>query len=166
VADYLDANREEWEALAVAAPSDAADILEQLDEEDVAELLSELPATEAAEILEEIAPELAAGLVEQLPIRSLAAALNEMPSEAAADLIGQLDQEVTERLLAAMTDEAEDEVRDLLVYPHDSAGGLMTTEIASLPMGVTTGRPSNASASCMRSTRTCPMCTWSTTMAI
>ncbi|HEX6221471.1 MAG TPA: hypothetical protein VF115_10280, partial [Acidimicrobiia bacterium] len=47
VADYLDANREEWEALALAAPSDAADIIEQLDEEDAIELLSELPPADA-----------------------------------------------------------------------------------------------------------------------
>ncbi|HET9259614.1 MAG TPA: magnesium transporter [Acidimicrobiia bacterium] len=139
VADYLDANREEWEALVQAAPSDAADIIEQLDEQDAVELLSDLDPAEAAEILEEIAPELAAELIEKFPLPELAAALNEMPSQAAADLIGELDAEVTEDLLAAMTDEAEDEVRDLLLYPADSAGGLMTTDIAALPLGLTTG---------------------------
>jgi magnesium transporter len=139
VADYLDANREEWEALAVAAPSDAADILEQLDEVYAVELLSDLPPPDAAEILEEIAPELAVELIEQLPLGDLAAALNEMPREAAADLIWELPEEVTEDVFAAMSDEAEDDVRGLLAYPPDSAGGLMTTEIASLPMGLTTG---------------------------
>lgn len=139
VADYLDANREEWEALALATPSDAADILEQLDEEDAIELLSELPPADAAEILEEIAPELAAELIEKYPLTELAATLNEMTSEAAADLIGELDAEVTEDVLAAMADEAEDEVRDLLLFPPDSAGGLMTTDIAALPLGLTTG---------------------------
>ncbi|MGB8360209.1 MAG: magnesium transporter [Acidimicrobiia bacterium] len=139
VADYLDANREEWEALALAAPSDAADILEQLDETHAAELLADLPPSEAAEILEEIAPELAAELIEQLPLGSLAAALNEMPSEAAADLIGELPEEVTEDVFAAMSDKAEDDVRGLLAYPSDTAGGLMTTDIAALPLGLTTG---------------------------
>lgn len=139
VADYLDANREEWEALAAASPSDAADVIEQLPEEDAAELLSELDPTDAAEVLEEIAPELAAELIEQLPVASLAAALDEMPSEAAADLIWELDEEITDDVFAAMSDQAEEEVRDLLVYPPDSAGGLMTTEIASLPLGLTTG---------------------------
>jgi magnesium transporter len=135
----LGANREEWGALAEASPSDAADILEQLEEEDAAELLAELPADHAAEVLGEIAPELAAELIEQLPLFDLAAALSEMPSEAAADLIGELDEEVTEDVFAAMTDEAEDEVREILLYPHDSAGGLMTTDVASLPIGLTTG---------------------------
>ena len=59
VADYLDANRDQWEALAGAAPSDAADVLEQLEEEAAAGLLANLSPEEAADILEEIAPELA-----------------------------------------------------------------------------------------------------------
>lgn len=138
VADYLDANREAWEALATATPSDAADIIEQLDKEEAALLLSDLPPSEAAEILEEIAPELAVELLEQYPLTELAAALNEMPGEAAADLIWELDEEVTEDVLAAMADQAEDEVRDLLTYPPDTAGGLMTTDIAALPLGLTT----------------------------
>jgi len=139
VADLIDANREAWEALVDATPNDAADIIEQLAETDAAQLLSDLPASQAAEILEEIAPELAVELLEQYPLAELAAALNEMPSEAAADLIGELDDEATEDVLAAMSDDAEDEVRGLLSYPPDTAGGLMTTEIAALPLGLTTG---------------------------
>ncbi len=139
VADYLDLKTEEWEALAGAVPGDAADVLEQLEEDDAARLLSELGHGDAAEVLEEIAPELAAELVEQVPLGDLAAVLNEMPGEAAADLIDELDEDIQDDIFAAMTDQAEQEVRDLLVYPSDSAGGLMTTEIAALPLGLTTG---------------------------
>lgn len=139
VADYLEANVEEWGALAEAAPSDAADVLEQLEEGDAAGLLAGLEPAEAAEVLEEIAPELAAELIEDLPLLDLAAALDEMPGEAAADLIAELDELIQEDLFAAMSDEAESEVRELLAYPGDSAGGLMTTEIPSLPLGLTTG---------------------------
>lgn len=139
VADYLEANPEEWGALAEATPSDAADLLEQLDEEDAVGLISELHAEEAAEVLEEIAPELAAELIEDMPLDQLAAALSQMPSEAAADLIGELDEEIRDDLFAAMTNAAEEEVRNLLAYPADSAGGLMITEILTLPWGLTTG---------------------------
>ncbi|MGH8944558.1 MAG: magnesium transporter [Acidimicrobiia bacterium] len=138
VAEYLESNPEEWGALAEAAPGDAADVLEQLDELNAAGLISDLEPAEAAEILEEISPELAAELVEEVPLMDLAAAISEMPSEAAADLLGELDSEVVEDLLAAMEDEAEQEVRQLLAYPPDTAGGLMTTDMASLPMGLTT----------------------------
>jgi magnesium transporter len=139
VADYLDSRRVEWEALAGAVPGDAADVLEQLTEQDAAELLSELSATDAADILEQISPELAAELVEDIPIEDLTAAVSEMTGEAAADLLFELDDDVTESVLSLMDDESEQEIRRLLVYPQDSAGGLMTTDIAVLPIGLTAG---------------------------
>ncbi len=139
VADYLDSRRVEWEALAGAAPGDAADVLEQLAEEDAAELLSELPAADAADILEQISPELAAELVEDVSIEDLTAAVGEMTGEAAADLLFELDEEITARVLARLDDESEREIRSLLVYPPDSAGGLMTTDIAFLHFGLTAG---------------------------
>lgn len=139
VALYLLANRREWESLAKADPVDAADVLEQLDHGDAAHLIAELDPETTAEVLEEIAPELAAELIVDVPLDELAEAINEMPGEAAADLIGELDEDVIEDLFAAMSDPAEQDVRDLLVYPPDSAGGLMSTDIASLPLGLTTG---------------------------
>ncbi|HLF61159.1 MAG TPA: magnesium transporter [Acidimicrobiia bacterium] len=139
VADYLDSRRVQWEALAGAAPGDAADVLEQLTEQDAAELLTDLSATDAADILEQISPELAAELVEDVSIEDLTAAVTEMTGEAAADLLFELDDEVTESVLSLMDDESEQEIRRLLVYPQDSAGGLMTTDIALLPIGLTAG---------------------------
>ncbi len=139
VAEYLEGNIEAWEALAEANPGDAADVLEQLEEDDAVELVAGLQPAAAAEVLEEIAPELAAELLGQVPIRELAAALNEMPGEAAADLIAELDDDLREDLFGAMSDPAEEKVRGLLLYPPDSAGGLMTTNVAALPLGLTTG---------------------------
>jgi magnesium transporter len=139
VADYLESHGEEWEALAGAAPGDAADVLEQLTEEDAAGLLAELTPQDAAEILEQIAPELAAELIEEVPLEELAAAVSEMTGESAADLLHELDDDVTEGVLSLIDDEAEQEIRRLLQFPPDSAGGLMTTEIAALPIGLTAG---------------------------
>jgi magnesium transporter len=139
VADYLETHGEEWEALAEAAPGDAADVLEQLNEEDAAGLLAELEPEDVADILEQISPELAAELVEDVPIEDLSAAVSEMTGEAAADLLYELDDDVTESVLAMLDDESEQEIRRLLEYPSDTAGGLMTTEIAALPIGLTAG---------------------------
>lgn len=139
VADYLELHGEEWEALAEAAPGAAADVLEQLSEEDAAGLLAELDPGDVADILEQISPELAAELVEEVPIQELSAAIAEMTGEAAADLLNELDDEVSENVLALLEDTAEEEIRRLLEYPHDTAGGLMTTEIAALPLGLTAG---------------------------
>lgn len=139
VEEYLDARPEEWEALVESAPSDAADVLEELSEEAAVELLSDLDPDDAAEILEEIAPELAAEFLEELPVSDAAAALDFMDPEDAADLIGELDDDNARAVLNAMGIAEAAAVRELLAYPPDTAGGLMSREIAALPIGLTAG---------------------------
>lgn len=139
VEEYLDARPEEWEALVESAPGDAADVLEELSEEAAVDLLTDLDPDDAAEILEEIAPELAADIIEDLAVDAAAAALDHMDPERAADLIGELDEEAAETVLEAMGVAEAQAVRRLLVYPPDSAGGLMSQEIAALPLGLTVG---------------------------
>lgn len=139
VEEYLDAHVEEWTALAEAAPGDAADILEELDDVAAGDLLAELDPDEAAEVLEELQPALAAEIIEELPMEEAAFLLGEMDPEASADLLGELEEEAAEALLELMEPDAAQEVRQLLAYPPDSAGGLMTTEVAALPMGLSAG---------------------------
>lgn len=139
VEEYLDSRPEEWEALAETAPGDAADVLEELSEDAAVVLLTDLDPDDAAGILEEIAPELAADILEELEVADAAAALDHMDAEDAADLIGELTDDRAEAVLTAMSDDPAAAVRRLLVYPPDSAGGLMTTDIASLPIGLTLG---------------------------
>lgn len=139
VEEYLDARPEEWEALVESVPGDAADVLEELSEEAAVELLIDLDPDDAAGILEEIAPELAAEILEELPVADAAAVLDHMDAEDAADLIGELTDETAEAVLEAMREAEADAVRRLLVYPPDSAGGLMRQDIAFLPLGITVG---------------------------
>jgi magnesium transporter len=139
VEEYLDAHGEEWEALAEAAPGAAAAILEELDEEVLAELISDLEAPEAAEVLTELQTEIAADLLEELPVAEAAALLEEMTPEDAADLLTEVEDEAAASMISLLTDEAATEVRRLLSYAPDSAGGLMTTDVARLPIGLTAG---------------------------
>lgn len=139
VEEYLDAHGEEWEALAEAAPGAAAAILEELDEEALTELIGDLDPAEAADILAELQPQVAADLLEALPAADAAALLEEMNPEDAADILGEVDEEGAKSLLGMLTDESAAEVRRLLAYPPDSAGGLMATDIARLPIGLTVG---------------------------
>nr|MBO2499388.1 magnesium transporter [Acidimicrobiia bacterium] len=139
VEEYLDARPAEWEALVATVPGDAADVLEELSEEAAIELLSDLEPDDAAGVLEEISPELAAEIIEELPVETAAAALDAMDPEDAADLIGELPEDAAEVVLEAMSPTEAEAVRRLLIYPPDSAGGLMTTEVAALPLGLTVG---------------------------
>lgn len=139
VEEYLDSRPAEWEALIEAAPGDAADVLEELSEEAATELLADLDPDDAADILEEISPELAADILEELPVDTAAAALDVMDAEDAADLIGELSEDTAQVVLGAMNPAEAEAVRRLLVYPADSAGGLMSEDIAALPLGLTVG---------------------------
>jgi magnesium transporter len=136
---YLDTHQEEWEGLAEAEPHNAADILEALDEVGAAELLAELGTTEAAEILDEMRPEAAADVLEEMPPEEAAEFIAEMDADQAADLLGAFDEETRDLVLAALRPEASAEIAGLMQYPPDSAGGMMTREIASLPRGITAG---------------------------
>lgn len=139
VEEYLDSRFEEWEALVEAAPGDAADVLEELTPDAAVSLLAELDAADAAAVFEEISPELAVDLLAELDAASAAAALSEMVPDRAADLIGELDDDEATSLLGGMSPQSSAVVRELLVYPPDSAGGLMTRDIAALPLGLGAG---------------------------
>jgi magnesium transporter len=139
VEDYLDRHGEEWEALAEAAPGAAAAILEELSDQALSELIGDLDLEEAAEILTELQPELAVEVLEDLPAGTAASLLEEMSPEDAADLLGEIAEEAASGLLDLLPSETAVEVRRLLEYPPDSAGGLMTTDIARLPIGLTAG---------------------------
>lgn len=139
VEQYLDDHVEEWSSLAEAAPGDAADILEQLGEAAASDLLAGLDRSEAAEILEELRPDLAAEILEEMNTERAAALLEAMNPESAVDVLEEIGEEAVSEILHQMERGAAEEIRELLIYPPDSAGGLMTTDVASLPVGMTAG---------------------------
>jgi magnesium transporter len=139
VEEYLDKHAEEWTALVEAAPEDAADILEELGSDAAGDLLAELEPQEAAELLEELRPDLATEILEDLNADEAAVLLEEMGPESAVDLLSELEEERIAELLERMDSEVAEEVRRLLAYPADSAGGLMITDIGRLPTGLTAG---------------------------
>jgi magnesium transporter len=62
-----------------------------------------------------------------------------MTPEDAADVLGEVEDKAAQSMLELLTDDTAGEVRRLLEYPTDAAGGLMTTDIARLPIGLTAG---------------------------
>ncbi|HEX6924436.1 MAG TPA: magnesium transporter [Longimicrobiaceae bacterium] len=116
-------------------PSDLADLLAELDEEERRAVLIALapePAL-AAEALAEMEwdehPEEALALLEPEQIATLVSALSD---DDAADIIGELDPEDQIRVLAALPSLHSGDIRDLLRYHEETAGGLMTTELVAI----------------------------------
>jgi magnesium transporter len=136
---YLDTHQDAWEELAERNPHDAADILEAIDEEGAADLLRDLEPTEAADVLDEMRPEAAADVLQELDPARAAEFVTEMETDQAVDVIGALDASDRTALLAALDPVTAGEVERLLAYAADTAGGMMTTDIAALPVGLTSG---------------------------
>jgi magnesium transporter len=126
-----------WSALAEMHPSDIADVVESLvDEEDRLVVMQALPTEVASETLvemeEEEHPE---DLLAALTPEQGAEILHELEDDEAADLIGDLDPDEQDRILAALPQDEAVEIRDLLLYDEESAGGIMTTALVSIPLG-------------------------------
>ncbi|MCP3975609.1 MAG: magnesium transporter [bacterium] len=138
-AEYIETHRDEWEALVEESPETAADVLEAIDEESAAGLLTDLEFHDAGEVLDEMSAESAADVLEELNPATAADLIEEMTADQAADLIGALEEDEREAVLASLEPGPAAEIAALLQYAPDSAGGLMTTEVASLPTGLTAG---------------------------
>jgi CBS domain-containing protein/sporulation protein YlmC with PRC-barrel domain len=92
------------------------EVAEEMSDERLADVLEEMPESEQVDILNQLDDDRAADVLDQ------------MQPDDAADLIAQLSDERGEALLDLMQPEEADDVRMLLLYAPDTAGGLMTTE--------------------------------------
>jgi magnesium transporter len=112
-------------------PSEAVRAMFRLDPEHQEKVLTTLMPAEAADLIEDLPDEHAAEMIERLPASDAASILSEMRSDEQADLLGDMDKEDAEAILAEMDPEDAEDVRRLVVYPDDVAGGLMMTEFLS-----------------------------------
>ncbi|MDB5079236.1 MAG: MgtE intracellular region [Chloroflexi bacterium] len=121
------------ERLAKLHPADIARLLDELSYVQSAEIVNSLDDETAADTLEEMDPDDAADILEGLNEERAADILEEMQPDDAADVIADLDEAKAQTLLELMEDEESEEIRELLAYEEDSAGGLMTNDFLMLP---------------------------------
>jgi Mg2+ transporter MgtE len=117
-------------------PADIAEIISDLNRMQGKQFLEALDLNLLADALEEVEPEFQASLIENMDDERVADVLEEMDPDDAADLLAELSAERSQELLGLMEDEDAEDVRKLLAYPEDTAGGIMTTEYASIPPGL------------------------------
>jgi magnesium transporter len=119
-------------------PADIAEILTDLDTHDRASVFRSLDAETAADALAEVEdPRIQTQLLETVSEEHAADILEEMPPDEAADLLSELPQETSTALLRKMEVEDAEDVRELLTYAPDTAGGMMTTEFVALSADLT-----------------------------
>jgi magnesium transporter len=119
------------EIIASFEPIEVAEVFEHFSEAEQLILMKELDLPTAAEVFEELHVEEQKRLISSLEHRRAAGVLDEMSPDERADLFEGLPEELVSRFLALMKRPEAADVRELMKYPGNTAGGLMTTEYAS-----------------------------------
>ena len=120
------------DVLGTLEPADLAAIFEELDEERTPLLFRLLPKETAAETFAELTPESQELLIRGFSDRELHELVNELYVDDAADLVEEMPANVVKRILEQADPEMRKEINEILRYPENSAGSIMTTEYISL----------------------------------
>ncbi len=118
-------------------PEEVAQLLESMPSEELAQLLQLITDEELADLLEKMDAATAAHIVRKLSYARAADILEEMAPDNATDIAGELEPEEAEAILVEMQPAEADDIRDLLSYPPDTAGGRMTPEFVAISPNLT-----------------------------
>ncbi len=127
------------DVLVTMNPADIAAIFEDVDEERLPLLFRLLPKELAAETFVEMEPEQQEILVEGFSDRELHEVMDELFVDDAVDLVEEMPANVVKRILAQADPQMRREINEILRYPEDSAGSIMTTEYVNLHPSMTVG---------------------------
>jgi magnesium transporter len=119
---------------------DLADLIGLLGDAEAAQVLRSLEAEDAAPIFERLDEETQEALVEEMGVEGITSIVSEMAADDRTDLIEGLPEQVGDTLLESLErvdPEAAAEVEELAKWPEDSAGGLMTTDYISVGIDMT-----------------------------
>lgn len=99
-----------------------------LSEEQRLKLLTLLTPEDAADLIDDLPWVQATNLIQEMTSKDAAAIISELPSDEQADFLGDMSEQGAEAVMKEMPREEAENVRELITYDEDSAGGLMITE--------------------------------------
>ena len=120
-------------------PSDIAAVFDGLDEDRIPLLFRLLPKELAAETFVEMEPEAQELLIQGFSDNELKEVIDELYVDDAADLIEEMPANVVKRILRQADPEMRNTLNQIMRYPENSAGSIMTTEYVSLRPDMTVG---------------------------
>lgn len=120
-------------ALASRRAADAVEVLNNLDRAVAVQVLEAMPLEAAVLVFNESHLDQAAELIEQMPAERAAAILIGIHPDRRADIFRALPVGLREALKPRLDKPMRETLDQLLAYPPQTAGGLMTTEFVSVP---------------------------------
>ena len=117
--------------------ADIAEMFEEIPKNQFAILYRILPKELAADVFVELDPDFQKILIEAFSDKELREVLDELYMDDTVDLIEEMPANVVKRILANSSAEDRKTVNELLKYPEDTAGSIMTTEFVRLKEDMT-----------------------------
>ena len=127
------------DVLSTMNPSDIAAVFEKMEKESLPLLFRLLPKGLAAETFVEMDPETQEMLIQGFSDSELRDVLDELYVDDAVDIVEEMPANVVQRILSTAEPDMRKDINDLLRYPEDSAGSIMTTEYVSLRTSMSVG---------------------------
>ncbi len=116
---------------------DIALLFEDIDEEDIIRVFRLLPKDDAAEVFSYLEPDLQEKLINSFTDKELKQVVDDLYMDDTVDLIEEMPSNVVKRILKGVPKKEREVINELLKYPEDSAGTIMTTEFIDLKINMT-----------------------------
>ena len=113
-------------------PSDIAAVFTDLEDRQIPIVFRLLPKEQAAETFVEMEPEAQELLIRGFSDNELKEVLSELYADDMADIVEEMPANVVKRILKNADPEMRNTINQLLRYPENSAGSIMTTEYVTL----------------------------------
>ena len=131
------------DVLVTMNPSDIATIFNELSEDQLPIMFRLLPKDVAADTFVEMDPDNQELLIKGFSDTELKQVLDELYVDDAADIVEEMPANVVSRILKHVTPDRRREINEILQFPENSAGSIMTTEYISLSADMTVAEAFN-----------------------
>jgi len=118
-------------------PAEIADLVENIPDDSRLRVVRLLGAPLASDVIREVQEPEREDLLEDMRAAEIAEIVDASRSDDAADIIGSLPPDKAERTLQNLDEVQREELRELLEHDDESAGGIMQTELVSVPSDAT-----------------------------
>jgi len=123
--------------LQASRPEDIAEAMDGFPAEIIIESLTHISGKKYFEVFEHIDLDMQVKLTHHLNRKQTIKILEELSPDDRVDLLDRLPDKTVDMLLPLMAQAERDEAKRLLQYEEDTAGAIMTTEYAALPISYT-----------------------------
>lgn len=127
IQELIDTDTEQQlrEELAAYHSADIADIFQELKPEERLACFTKLDEEKAAEVIEYLTPQLQVEILGDIDEELASRLISKLPHDEAADVLGDMEEDESQAYLENLPEKFSSELRELLTYNDDTAGGIM-----------------------------------------